>query len=536
MKRFWQRIKEHLRASRRIRELKDLARWPGSDPNSIKVIVSAFNDRSEDVRQTAVRCLFSTLKRFGWNSVFINQAVEALEGIEEFDPGTVPIFIDALGDVDTRDRVRKVVQSSLVKIGEPAIPALEGAICSDNPKLRAAAIEPLVRMGGSGQSRTLWLDMLGNEIDGIQKTATKCLAQHIDQSTPVLLDALKHPDQRIFLGATYSLAYSDDRDAVQNILASLEPDLRQRVKDQITAWYEQWEVWIIVDDDPRARQELKDLVEGPPGRKALTFEGANQVKQWIEDFRGGRYDAPLPELTLVCTDMSDLDRFDVYRELRQIAELSGMVVVIAATRCTAEDYKRVKQISQADRIIPKIIHWPDKLIASLEEVIEARRQAEAVPQDITSQYDQNAQVWIIMDDEPMLRLVLSTLFRMWGRVPLEFEDGYQGMQWVEDFREGRYNGPIPELVISNIRQPGPQGYEVCGEMRKIPELNEMAIVIATAYRLSKEESQKVRQTAQADLYMTKPLPMLDELRAILEDMIEARRQKISGQVGEGGAA
>ncbi len=150
-----------------------------------------------------------------------------------------------------------------------------------------------------------------------------------------------------------------------------------------------------------------------------------------------------------------------------------------------------------------------------------------------NQQDETDRVWIIMEDEPNIRLVMRTLSQRWGRSMLEFEDGRQGMQWVNDVREGRYGGPVPELIISNIRQPGPQGPEVCGEMRQIPELAEMAIVIASAWRCTPEEFQWVMQTSQADHFMRKPLPMPDELRAILEDVIDKRQRKISGQVGEG---
>jgi CheY-like chemotaxis protein len=161
----------------------------------------------------------------------------------------------------------------------------------------------------------------------------------------------------------------------------------------------------------------------------------------------------------------------------------------------------------------------------------ADETTEATPSYSMPQFDEGDTVWIIMDDDPSLRLVVSTLFRMWGRIPLVFEDGYQGMQWVEDFREGRYDGPIPELIITNLRQPGPQGHEVCEAMRQIPELDEMAIVIWSAWRRTPEEERRIR--AITDHFMPKPLPPLDDAKAIIDEAIEERRRKVRGQVREG---
>ncbi len=411
MKRFWERSKEQVRVSRRIRKLEDLADRAGKNPHNVRAIVLALNDQSEEVRLTAARCLFSTLEHLHWidsRCPIIDHAVKALESIEEFHPGTIPILIDALGVAHYH--LQKPLQSSLVKIGEPAFPALEEAVRTGSVKLRRAAIEPLARVGsservlpllqqclkdlsplvrsaavsgiasfGSEDASCLLLEMLGDENDSIQRATAAQLAKNIDRSTNVLVDALNYSEPRFFQGATRALAYCLDRDAVDKFVTALEPDLRQRVEDQIADWHDQWN-----------------------------------------------------------------------------------------------------------------------------------------------------RVWIIIDNGYSVRLVLRTLFQMWGRVPLEFEDGYQGMQWVEDFRAGRYDGPTPELVIADCRMPGPQGYEVCGEMRKIPEFKEVAMVLTAAWRLHEDELQRIAQV-EIDYKMDKPLPMPDELRAILEDVIDKRQRKISGQ-------
>lgn len=146
------------------------------------------------------------------------------------------------------------------------------------------------------------------------------------------------------------------------------------------------------------------------------------------------------------------------------------------------------------------------------------------------QQDEQDRVWIINHDLiPLARGLQELIEDFWGRRTILFEDGFKVMQWIEEVRGGRYDGPIPELILTTWRMPGPQGPEVCRELRQIPELDEMAIVIASAWGYTPEEMQWVMQTSQADLFIPKPLPMPDDLRASLEDVIEKRRQKVSGQ-------
>jgi hypothetical protein len=52
----------------------------------------------------------------------------------------------------------------------------------------------------------------------------------------------------------------------------------------------------------------------------------------------------------------------------------------------------------------------------------------------------------------------------------------------------------------------------------------MAIVLITAYRLSAEEEREVKEQADADKLMYKPLPAMPELRAILDDIVDKRRK------------
>ncbi len=143
---------------------------------------------------------------------------------------------------------------------------------------------------------------------------------------------------------------------------------------------------------------------------------------------------------------------------------------------------------------------------------------------LSQRFSKPKRVWLIIEDDPSVLHMLGELVQFWGRKPIVLQDGCQAMRWVEDFRAGRYEGPIPELTLSDVKIPGPEGHEVCGELRKIPELSDMPIIMRSAWRFTTEERQSVMQTSQADRLITYPYPKLDEFKAIIDEVLESRQQ------------
>jgi len=62
-------------------------------------------------------------------------------------------------------------------------------------------------------------------------------------------------------------------------------------------------------------------------------------------------------------------------------------------------------------------------------------------------------------------------------------------------------------------------------LRKSTVLNDVAIVLTTAYKLTPDEEKVVMKTAGADKLIYKPLPKFAELQGVLEDVIAARREQ-----------
>lgn len=143
--------------------------------------------------------------------------------------------------------------------------------------------------------------------------------------------------------------------------------------------------------------------------------------------------------------------------------------------------------------------------------------------------------WMVVEDEPDIYDVLLAMFELWGIEGVAFVDGPEALAWIDAVDEGRVRGDLPELAILDIRLPESSGTEVGRRLRQSPVLNNIAIILITAYRLNPEEEKEAVGTAQADKLMYKPLPAMPELREVLDAMI-SKRQSLARKSDNGGSA
>lgn len=131
---------------------------------------------------------------------------------------------------------------------------------------------------------------------------------------------------------------------------------------------------------------------------------------------------------------------------------------------------------------------------------------------------------MVVEDEPDIYEVLLAMFEMWGIEGVAFVDGEEAIDWIDDVDAERFQGELPELGLLDIRLPGEVDGIMVGErLRKSPILGNMCLVLTTAYRLTEEQQEEAMQRAQADLWISKPLPIFKELQTILEEAIAKRR-------------
>jgi CheY-like chemotaxis protein len=134
-------------------------------------------------------------------------------------------------------------------------------------------------------------------------------------------------------------------------------------------------------------------------------------------------------------------------------------------------------------------------------------------------------LWMVVEDDPVIRSILAAMMAVWEVQSLIFEDGHQAWEWLDKVERGEVGGPLPEVALLDLRLPGPPGPEIGQRMRKIPATSHIPIIVMTAYYLSDPDIAYIRQMAQPDLLLIKPLPQPPEFRELIERTIADRRPK-----------
>lgn len=133
--------------------------------------------------------------------------------------------------------------------------------------------------------------------------------------------------------------------------------------------------------------------------------------------------------------------------------------------------------------------------------------------------DPMAYVFLIADDEPALRTVLSLALKMEGHTVEAVIDG----QEVMDMLNG---GLMPDAVIVDNHMPRKSGIEVCREIRSNPKWDAVALMLLTA-----DEDEKIRNKAKAsgaDAIIPKALKN-SELRGRIRETLDKKRENQSDQ-------
>lgn len=102
---------------------------------------------------------------------------------------------------------------------------------------------------------------------------------------------------------------------------------------------------------------------------------------------------------------------------------------------------------------------------------------------------------LVVDDEPINIMVLSDLLKSDYRV-IAAKSGEQAIQ--------RAKGDIkPDLILLDVMMPGVDGFEVCSELKKVPETSSIPVVFVTAMNEEVDEM-KGLEVGAVD-YITKPI-------------------------------
>ncbi len=111
---------------------------------------------------------------------------------------------------------------------------------------------------------------------------------------------------------------------------------------------------------------------------------------------------------------------------------------------------------------------------------------------------------LIVDDTKTLLSLLQVYLMGWG---LDFVEAHDGLEGLRRAREAR-----PALVITDVRMPGMDGFELCAAIRSDRDLHQTPVILLTSLKddVSRQKGRLVGATA----FLSKPVAV-DELRSLV---------------------
>ena len=104
---------------------------------------------------------------------------------------------------------------------------------------------------------------------------------------------------------------------------------------------------------------------------------------------------------------------------------------------------------------------------------------------------------LIIEDNLDSVHALALLVADMGHIVEYAINGYVGLEVARRFS--------PDIVLLDIGLPGLSGYEVCGRIKKNPELQKIRVVAVTAF--AQDEYRARSMEAGCELHLVKPVPI-----------------------------
>jgi twitching motility two-component system response regulator PilG len=102
---------------------------------------------------------------------------------------------------------------------------------------------------------------------------------------------------------------------------------------------------------------------------------------------------------------------------------------------------------------------------------------------------------LLVDDTRTLLSLIQVYLMGWQIEFVEAKDGLEGLAQAKQHK--------PDLVISDVRMPGMDGFELCAALRADPALHATPIVLLTS--LNDDTSRKKGKLVGASAFLSKPV-------------------------------
>lgn len=122
-----------------------------------------------------------------------------------------------------------------------------------------------------------------------------------------------------------------------------------------------------------------------------------------------------------------------------------------------------------------------------------------------------ARTILIVDDDPDIRSIISSIVSLLGHAPIEVEDGEKALALLREC--------LPDLIILDIMMPGCSGTDVCRHVRGREDGEFVPIIMVTARDSMRDKISALE--GGADDYVTKPFNY-QELQARITAQLRIR--------------
>ena len=120
---------------------------------------------------------------------------------------------------------------------------------------------------------------------------------------------------------------------------------------------------------------------------------------------------------------------------------------------------------------------------------------------------------LIVEDTKTITSLLQVYLMGWGLEFVEAKDGEEGLRKARETR--------PDLILSDVRMPVMDGFELCAALRADPALRQTPVVLLTM--LGDETSRQRGLLVGADAFLTKPVGPA-ELKQTISAVLGAGRR------------
>jgi twitching motility two-component system response regulator PilH len=111
---------------------------------------------------------------------------------------------------------------------------------------------------------------------------------------------------------------------------------------------------------------------------------------------------------------------------------------------------------------------------------------------------------LVVDDTPSIRELISSYLRDSGYQVIEATNGKEALEKALDNK--------PDIVVTDVVMPEMNGFELCRNLKKNPDMENLRIVVCTSKNQDIDRLWGIKQGA--DVYLTKPFTQEEIMEAI----------------------